>query len=130
MNSLNNSGTIVNNIANKNYTDYRCINPLATVIGEPWFPMNDVCPCNPKLSGPTGRGYSGCPFGVQFPDTIDSPNESNGLVPLSSLRAINGQWVPERVQDLPLGAAYPTLSYVPPQLQPRANVRIGVTWRS
>lgn len=125
-----NSDTVVNHISNKNYTDYRCLNPLATVMEEPWFPMRDVCPCNPKLSGPTGRGYSGCPFGVQFPDTINGQAAPNGLVPLSSLQNIKGQWVPEKVQELPFGAAYPTGSYVPPQLQPRQNVRIGVTWRS
>ncbi len=125
-----NSNTIINQISNKNYTDYRCINPLGTIMEEPWFPMRDVCPCDPKLSGPTGRGYSGCPFGIQFPDSIEEQNFQNGLKPLNSIQNKNGQWVPEEVRQLPFGAAYPTGSYVAPQLQPRQNVRIGVTWRS
>lgn len=111
-------------VTNKNYTDYRCIDPVMTVSSDKWYPMTDVCPCDPTLSNPTGRGFTSCPMGITF----DSPDTKTA--PLSALKYNNGNWVPSDVTTLPHGSNYPVGSYVPPQLEPRMLVRIGQTWRS
>lgn len=118
---------INNNKTDLNFIDYRCIDPLATVMESPWFPMRDVCPCDPKLSNPTGRGYTGCPFGVSFNN--ENQNQNNNLEKLQTISNVNTQWLPQEVSSLPTGAIYPKNSYTAPQLQPRQLYRIGVSWR-
>lgn len=112
------------NESNKNYTDYRCIDPTMVVSSNKWYPMTDVCPCDPSLSNQTGRGFTPCPMGVTF----DKPDTKT--VPLSSLSYNNGSWTPSDVTTLLPGANYPVGNYIPPQLEPRMLVRIGQTWRS
>lgn len=107
-----------------NYVDFRCVNPYAVKVGPPFFRIEDVCPCDPKLSNPTGRGVSGCPFGVTF------DKQDTEFKPLMTLKNIDGNYVPEFVTSMPLGSLYPPEKMTPPQLQPRQLVRIGNTWRS
>ncbi len=109
---------------NKNYTDYRCVSPTISVTDTKWFPMTDVCPCDPTLSNPTGRGFTPCPMGITF------DKQDNKTLPLSALKNNNGNWVATDVTELPPGSMYPVGSYVAPQLQPRMLTRIGQTWRS
>jgi hypothetical protein len=107
------------------FTDYRCIIPGTTVVSEPWFPMTDVCPCDPGLSDPTGRGFTPCPFG------ISEPGPDLGVtVPLQSIARTNNGWVTKDVKSVPYGTFYPKNNYLPPQLEPRPLMRIGVSWRS
>jgi hypothetical protein len=141
-NNLNNLATpIPSTSSNPNYTDYRCLNPLANVVGEPWFPMTDVCPCNQSLSNPSGRGYTACPFGVDYYSEptaaqLQMAQQAPKGPLLNSLQFNNsGKWeaVPVTISnsapaDQP-GSLYPPTDFVPPQLQPRPFSRIGVTWR-
>lgn len=113
---------------NKDYTDYRCVDPGTTTTdsSDKWFPMFDVCPCNPELSNPTGRGITACPFGISNNIPVDEK------IPVSKLVNKNGLYVPESMtkQDLPFGSLFTPTNYIPPQLQPRPSSRIGLFWRS
>jgi hypothetical protein len=123
--------------APSNYIDYRCVNPGSVVSQGPWFPMTDVCPCEPNLSNPSGRGIVACPFGING-SSLASNGSSNELsnrpqrVPLSTIKYSDGSWTPVQMKqsDLPFGSMFSTGNYIPPQLEPRPLVKIGVTWRS
>jgi hypothetical protein len=120
---MNFQQSFLSNDPNKNFIDYRCIDPLATVMDSPWFPMRDVCPCDPKTANPTGRGYTSCPYGISFDD------KPTNTIPLQTIKDVETQWLPENVTKLPKGSMFPKNSYTAPQLQPRQLNRIGVTWR-
>ena len=94
------------------YITYRCPNPTAIETKKPWFNMENVCPCNPKLSGESGRGFMSCPYGIKIDDpNIILNNFSKNDFLVGSLNASNYQ-----------------LS--PPQLDPRQITKIGYEWRS
>jgi hypothetical protein len=131
---------LIKEMDNKNYIDYRCIEPTATTVGEPWFRISDSCPCNPNLSNPTGRGFTPCPFGVQFdaPKSYSEPIMTVGSSPskrssFSAIPSFNGERINN--ENFMPGAIFPKVSsniskITPPQLQPRQIVRIGQTFRS
>lgn len=109
----------------RNFIDYRCLDPLAIDMNQPWFRVNDICPCDPSQSNPTGRGFTGCPYGVSF------EAEDTKVKPLVRLELNDDyKYVPTPVTNLPYGSLYAPMSYVPPNLQPRALMRVGNTWRS
>lgn len=97
-----------------NYSVYRCPDPLKFRVGEPWYRIEDQCPCDPNAINITGRGYTPCAYGTQFED-----------LPMN--RAVNYTGIPSE----PLvGSLYNTKQIVPPQLYPRQNTRIGQQWRN
>jgi hypothetical protein len=95
----------------RDYSVYRCVDPVAVKTGEPWFNNTNICPCNPKLSNVTGRGFTPCPFGISQPN-------------FSELRAVDAP------SSQIVGSLYSENQVVPPQLQPRELYRIGVEWRN
>jgi hypothetical protein len=107
---------------NQLYADYRCIDPVATNTGSPWFPIDNTCPCDPKLSNPTGRGFTACSFGIQTQDSMANS--------VSNLYNPNNQLSETKLP----GAFFPDISSFPimsvPQFQPRPLAQIGYTWRS
>ena len=115
---------------NYRYSVFRCIDPVATNMKQPWFPIEDKCPCDPNLSNTSGRGFTPCPFGVQF-NQSQLNKEINKTEPLMT---VVGLGKPEPVNTLPFGSMMPNFINIPnatpPQLQPRALIRIGEQWRS
>lgn len=104
----------------RNYFVYRCPDPVATITDTPWYTYTNVCPCDPKLSNQTGRGFTACPMGVD--ETQQKPISGSLL---------NSQ----KLQETPLtsqvvGSMFGSNQYVPPQLDPRQLTRIGSAWRS
>jgi len=103
----------------RNFSVYRCIDPVAVTTGAPWFVGigENVCPCDPNLSNKTGRGFTACPLGI----TQESTTWNLPPFQLASQ-------IPDQSQIV--GNLYQKNQYVPPQLQPRQLVRIGEEWRS
>lgn len=101
----------------RNYSIYRCVDPVAVKTGEPWFNYSNVCPCDPKLSNTSGRGFTACPFGI-------NQEASSWNLPISQQYS----QIPNEKQVV--GNMFNKNQYVPPQLQPRQLVRIGEEWRS
>ena len=83
--------------------------------GPPWFQITNVCPCNPTSNNPSGRGLSSCPFGVQ---TNIKKLMTEAKMPTSPKVKV------------PTGSLYQDAQYIPPQLNPRQNTRIGQQWRN
>lgn len=123
-----------------NYVDFRCIDPVASQVGQPWYRISDVCPCSPSQSFPTGRGFTSCPFGVQFDDNRPQKNSSE----LMAVQNIDNKWasVPDTNAQKLInnGSMFPVAgsgsltgtepgAYTPPMLQPRQLARIGYTYR-
>ncbi len=107
---------------NDNYVDYRCIEPSATETNSPWFRIPNTCPCDPKLSNPSGRGFLGCPFGIQTDTTVkNSVSGLTKIIPKDKIDKVNYGLYPEI-------SGY-SMSSVP-QFQPRPLSQIGYTWRS
>lgn len=102
------------NQANDKFIVYRCPEPGAVVTEGPWYPINNVCPCDPKLSFPSGRGISSCPFGVMENEKRPSFQIPNKLP----------------TQEQITGIIYNEGQYIPPQMDPRPLTRIGERWRS
>ena len=100
-------------MSNLNYEIYRCPDPRKTVVDQPWFRTQEVCPCNPADSNVTGRGYTPCNFGLQMDQNqINMAARRNtGSVPLK-------------------GALYQDKQFPAPQLDPRQLTRIGNQWRN
>lgn len=101
------------------FTIYRCIDPVAVTTGSPWFNSigENVCPCDPKLSNKTGRGFTACPLGINY----ETPMWNLPVFQMAS-QIPRGQV---------MGSMYANENqFVPPQLQPRQLVRIGEEWRS
>ena len=118
--SLYNEATSSSN--NDKFNVYRCVNPTAVTTEQPWYSYSNVCPCDPKLSNTSGRGYTPCPFGVL---------ESNDSMEMSELKS---QFRHQEANQFPskhrlVGNLDNTLQFTPPQLQPRQLVRIGQVWR-
>lgn len=117
------------------YAVYRCLEPGHTETGTPWWPSQNYCPCDPKLSDPTGRGSMGCPFGVQF-DQAEISAAANRKQPLMTVVGSNQGQGGSTYQtkavpaSLPGGSMFPTKQNAPPQADPRPLVRIGQEWRS
>lgn len=105
----------------KNFHVYRCPDPIKGKTDQPWFRIEDLCPCDSgTLSNPSGRGYVPCPFGVQFDNTVWDQNMMLSA-PL--------------VKQEPSSMMFPMnpgigLQSVPTQLEPRPLARIGTDWRS
>ena len=97
-----------------NYNVYRCPDPLKVKTDEPWYPISNVCPCNPMESNVTGRGYTPCNFGIQ-----DDQKEINSL---SSKKST--------MNNPLMGSLYQMHQYTPPQLNPYPVTRIGQQWRN
>jgi ferredoxin-thioredoxin reductase catalytic subunit len=98
---------------NLDYNVYRCPEPTATKTEEPWFPRYNACPCDPKLSNITGRGYTACPIGLNEERQI--PNGNN----------------PDIVTNPRLtGTLFNQKQWVPPQIYPNPSIRIGEAWRT
>jgi hypothetical protein len=118
------------------YAVYRCLEPGHTETNTPWFGMSDVCPCNPELQNPTGRGRVGCGFGVQF-DQNAINRASNQKVPLQTVIGSNkpnnqgsSYHTVAVPATLPKGSMFPGKQNPPPQTDPRPLIRIGQEWRS
>lgn len=92
------------------YAVFRCPEPGAVVTEGPWFPSDNVCPCNPKLSFPTGRGLTPCPFGVMEPEKRSTAQHTT--------------------ENQITGIIYNDAQFIPPQMDPRPLARIGESWRS
>jgi len=106
----------VNQNNTRNYSVYRCPDPVAIVTQTPWYSYSNVCPCDPNLSNPSGRGFTACPQGLN-----QTQNEWN--LPdwqITSQIPWNSQ----------LGSLYNQHQYVPPQLNPYPVTQIGYSWRS
>jgi len=98
----------------KDFSVFRCINPTATITEYPWYSSGtNVCPCDPNLSNPSGRGFISCPYGIN--NTSSSFKQSDDSFPY------NNQIT---------GNLYPKEQFVPPQIQPNPLVKIGYSWRS
>ena len=97
------------------YQIFRCPDPVTTTTSDPWYPVDNSCPCDPNLSNTTGRGFTACPFGL----TIEQP--SGSLLTQASF--------PQNKASV-VGNLYSQGQYVPPQLEPRPISRIGMQWRS
>ena len=104
------------------FSVYRCPDPNKVNTDLPWFNMSNVCPCDPKYSNITGRGYTPCTFGIQTDEKeIHYSIEHNRLPPLHTIT--NNQYG--------TGMLYENNQYVPPQLTPpRPLARIGQQFRS
>ena len=116
------------------YSDFRCVDPVAVETTTPWYPNQNICPCNPNLSNPTGRGFTPCPFGVQF-DQNKINNSVNNIQPLMSVNGVNTssgfQSYPSPVTEQSVqGLLIPGKQFVAPQAQPRPLAKIGLEWRS
>jgi len=107
----------VNQNNTRNYTVYRCPDPVAIITDQPWFSYNNVCPCDPNLSNTSGRGFTGCPMGIS--GGVPSWNISNFQL---------ASQIPTK--DQVVGNLYSMNQFVPPQLQPNPLVRVGEEWRS
>ncbi len=110
-----------------NFIDFRCIDPVASTMNQPWYRILDECPCNPKLSNQTGRGFTSCPLGVQF-----DQKEINRVLENPKIVTNNNKQM--SMSDMPSGSLFPNVNnspdVVPPNIQPRALIRIGQSWRS
>jgi hypothetical protein len=97
-----------------NYSVYRCPDPIKTKTTTPWYPVENICPCDPNDTNISGRGFTPCAFGVQY----ETPNivKSN-----RNKQSESAKQPGVLVQDN---------QNVPPQLQPRMLTRIGQQWRS
>jgi len=110
------------NEANQNNTRdfsvYRCPDPVAIKTDEPWYSYSNVCPCDPKLSNNSGRGFTACPLGINQ----EAPMWNLPMYQMASK-------IPDPTQVV--GNLYGSGNqFVPPQLQPRQLIRIGQEWRS
>jgi hypothetical protein len=111
------------NDANQNngnrFSVYRCPDPVAVKTGSPWFYGigENICPCDPKLSNTSGRGFTACPYGIKQ----ETPQWNMSMSQMSSQ-------IPS--QNQVTGSMFNKNQFVPPQLQPRQLVRIGQEWRS
>jgi len=104
---------------NPDYIVYRCPDPVAVETHQPWYTMDNVCPCNPQDSNVTGRGFTPCPFGIQ----TDSYHTRAVLNLTQEDNKNNSRYVAE-------GNMYQDKQYTPPKLMPRPLSRIGQQWRS
>ena len=127
------------------YSNFSCIDPVAVFTDEPWYPIKNTCPCDPSQSNPTGRGFTPCPFGVNFQEKQinKSINEKKQLMTVvSDISGPNYQVLSVPVQrtnvttngvtrsDVIPGSMFPTQQYTVPQVNPRPLVKIGQEWRS
>lgn len=101
---------------------YRCPDPVAVITDKPWYSYSNVCPCDPKLSNQSGRGFTACPLGIM--ENNDS-TESSWLSQQFNSQKKNQVPIPSRI----VGNMYNDSQFVPPQLQPRQLVRVGQVWR-
>jgi len=104
----------VNKNNNRNYSVYRCIEPSSIVTDGPWYPNQNICPCDPSLSNKTGRGFTACPIGIEEP-IINMNINKNDTGPYNS--QIKGN-------------LYSSSQFTPPQLMPRPITKIGYQWRA
>ncbi len=102
---------------NLDYNVYRCVDPVAVKTGDPWYPISNICPCDPQLSGSTGRGFMSCPMGL----SVEKPGK-----PLPISQILNQ--IPPQQQVT--GSLFNQNQFVPPQLDPRQLTMIGYQWRS
>lgn len=85
-----------------NYTYFTCLDPTQ--------PASNICPCDPSVSNPTGRGFTQCPFGIyNNPLQTDKPGSQH---------------------NIGVGNNFNSKQTAPPQFQPRPMSRIGIEWRS
>ncbi len=104
---------------NLNYSIFRCPDPVATKTGEPWYPISNVCPCDPQLSNESGRGFTACPMGLSVEKGVNAP-----VVPQGQLAGQQPQ------SQQVVGSLFNQRQAVPPQMWPRQLSRIGNQWRS
>ncbi len=96
------------------FSVYRCLDPKKVNTDQPWYPISNICPCDPKFNDITGRGLSRCPFGI----TTNQSEIKSAIQP---------------VRQTPTGltgSLFQNNQYSPPQLDPRQNVRIENQWRN
>lgn len=112
------------------YLQFRCIDPVAEIMKSPFYRIEDVCPCNPKYSGITGRGYTSCPLGIQPNLNIINKEykEKNLLMNIKSTNGITYNAVPNTIKTT--GSYFPLSQVTPPQQQPYPLTRVGYTWRN
>lgn len=115
------------------YSTFRCLDPNFVITDKPWYPYQDVCPCDPKLSNPTGRGYTSCPYGVQtdiksLNKEISKKSNVYEVIDYNNINGYQTKNIP--VTQLPLGSLYQNSQITAPQMDPRQLVRIGNEWRS
>lgn len=112
----------VNQNNTRNYSVYRCPDPVAINTDQPWYSYSNVCPCDPNLSNKSGRGFTACNYGI------------NDKAPQWNLPSFQlASQIPDQKQvvgNLFGGNLNNGLQFVPPQLQPRQLIRIGEEWRS
>jgi hypothetical protein len=102
----------------RNYSVYRCPDPVAIQTDKPWYSYSNVCPCDPNLSNKTGRGFTACPLGIN----TETPQWN-----LPAFQLASQVPYPNQITGNMYGSGN---QYVPPQLQPRQLIRIGEEWRS
>lgn len=94
---------------------YRCTDPRKVNTDTPWYPISNVCPCDPQHNNVSGRGYTPCTFGI----TTDQQQISSSLPQGTPLN-----------RPKPTGSLFQMNQYSPPQLDPRQSVRIENQWRN
>jgi len=101
------------------FSVYRCPDPVANVTNQPWYPYQNVCPCDKNLSNKTGRGFTACPLGLNQ----EAPQWNLPMYQVASQ-------IPYNTTNLTGSLFASGDQFVPPQLQPRQLIRIGEEWRS
>ena len=96
--------------ASRNFSTYRCLDPIKTQTTTPWYPTENTCPCDASNTNVTGRGFTPCPFGMDV-ETRNTVNLNIGNLPKQKKALI--------------GTMYQNNQFVPPQLEPRPMSRIG-----
>lgn len=136
--STMNNGVLGDSSTVKRFFQYRCIDPVATTQGAPWYRITDYCPCDPTVSNPSGRGFVSCPVGVQFGQGAIAAQGalSAAAVPATPTTTNGLVWGPGTVEAL-RGAMYSApggtgagAMAVPTILETRPVYRIGYEWRS
>ena len=105
----------MNSPSGADFSVYRCPDPRKVKTGEPWYPISNVCPCDPQFGNISGRGFTPCAFGIT----------TNQQEIVSAVRS-----PPKPPGGLPTGSLFQTGQFSPPQLDPRQNVRIENQWRN
>lgn len=131
---MTNTKIIYNQNTNPQYVDYVCLNQFRTETDIPWYPRQDICPCNPKYNNITGRGYTMCPFGVEF-NQQEMEQRAISMHPVQTLEEHQGlqgyfTTITDGSNVINETQLFPKYTYAAPQMWPRPNTRIGQDWRS
>jgi hypothetical protein len=121
--NFKNDNSSVNN--DTKFAVFRCPDPVAVKTEGPWYNYENICPCDPSLSYPTGRGFTACPYGIF--DQGNGNGNGNGNLSANVLKDVQQSIVAGLSRT---GNNYNDYQVIPPQMDPRPLTRIGQQWRS